>query len=99
MENHMVLGDPYPASWDEPNYTKEEKIKLTEDYLSTYFNPSVIMEIVVNEWDYAELYGLMMRNSLRLDFNRSALTYLSRKIYKLYGFYPDEDQIAEFLDA
>ena len=98
-ENNMVLGDPYPASCDKPDYTDEEKIQITEDYLMSNFNPGEIMEMVVEEWDYTELYGIMMRNEIRFVFNKLALSFFTKKIFEEYGFYPCGDQVMDFLRA
>ena len=79
-ENSMTIGDPYPATWEQPEETTTE---IIESFQAWFANEPVVehnyFSYFLEDWYHTELYSFMLEGTFKKEFYKWYVTKLAEE--------------------
>lgn len=96
-ENHMVIGDPYPNSWEKPEHTiKEIKEEFLEWYLSNRESDLDLFNEFLSFYE-EEIYSWFLADTLKEEFYKFKIMYFVKEFKNEKDLNIDEDDAEEII--
>ena len=90
IENHMAIGDPYPASWDLPERKKSEVRELFQEWYEGQEDDAYYFEMFLENWHMLELLGFSEQGIMQKEFKKWQADTLQKEF---------EEETGEFIST